>query len=214
MRALLLGILFAIVGLSAFIARRLTDLPPVVPPDVQFTRREPEAPAGGEAKPTPPPEERQKSPKNAAAGPAQPATPHDDLVPEPVNEPDIATRYAGWSRTQLEERLSNLESAFLVEIDQACDKRFDAGKFRVVDASEVEGEDESYDVLAPVDENGLLTRCRMVEREVAAFGDEGEVEGSFEYQVATLSPEEYPELYQRLRELQWLRAKTGGEDPR
>jgi hypothetical protein len=219
MRALLVVILFAIVGLSAFIARRWATTRSAPAPAPVVGTIEPtlasEPPAGSDPDTLEAPDAERdgaQRPKGALSASVGGLVPVDDLEPKEVVAPDIAARYADWPQDRLQDRLTELESVFLLEVDQACDARFEAGQYRVVDASEVEGLDDSYDVLSPTDSDGILRRCRMVAREEPA-GEEGDVEGSFEYQIVTLGPESHPELYQRLHELEWLRARTAATDP-
>jgi hypothetical protein len=218
MRALLLAILLVIVGLSAFILRRVTDGRTGEPlaPEVVVHEPAPVEPAPAPAVTVPEVRDGAELPQGAGTGAPAADVPIEDRAPGRVDDPELATRYADWTKERLEQRLAELESALLVEVDHVCDQRFDAGQFRVVDASEVEGLDDSYDVLSPLDAQGLLTRSRMVARELPG-GDpegEGEVEGSFEYQIVSLPPDAYPELYRKVRELEWLRARTAGEEPR
>jgi hypothetical protein len=216
MRGLLLGILFTIVALCAFIARRWTSTesagptaPPV--PETVIATDGAGAKAALDAAPDRGGAIALQSPAQSRPGADVPLDDRDSEVPD---DEEFAARYAGWSKAKLEEHLGTLESAFLVEVDQLCDQRFDAGQFRVVDAAEVEGLDDSYDVLSPYDAQGMLTRSRMVAREdPPAESPESEVEATFEYHIATLPPDSFPETYRRVAELQWLRARVAAEDP-
>lgn len=167
--------------------------------------------AGGPADPAPglvqPQPIRNKADRPKGVELSAGVVPLEERVPSLINDPEFETKYAGWTAEQLEERINVLEPAFQLEMDRLCDLRFQAGQYRVVDASEVEGLDDSYDVLSVYDRQGMLTRSRMVMVETSGVPPAGEDQvPGVEYQLCSLPPETYPELYRQEAELAWLRA--------
>lgn len=145
--------------------------------------------------------------------------PLEERSPELVEDATFAAKYADWSKAQLEARTDEVEQVHLSEIERLCDLRFESGLYRVVDADEVEGIDGSYDVLAAVDQQGVISRARAVfVPDSSGAPPDSEHEGHMEHQLVTLPPEVYPDLYRQRAELEWLRAtlalrRANGEDP-
>src|SRR5207344_3252236 len=79
-----------------------------------------------------------------------------------VEDPLFSAKYAGLTPAQLSARLEELEPLYLTEFERLCDLRFAAGQYRVVEESEMEGLDPSYDVLSEFDAQGVMTRARTV----------------------------------------------------
>ncbi len=158
-------------------------------------------------------------PAGAASAKPGPPVPIEDRLPGVADDPEFAAKYAGWSREKLEQRLELLESLHQAEVEKLCDARFQAGMYRVADESEVEGLDDSYDVLSPFNSQGVVTRSRTVVHETPGQTPpaDDESEPNMEYQICTLPPEVYPQLYRQIAELEWLRATVAaraaaGED--
>ncbi len=158
-------------------------------------------------------------PAGAASAKPGPPIPIEDRLPGVADDPEFAAKYKGWSTEKLEQRLEVLESTHQAEVEKLCDARFQAGMYRVGDETEMEGLDDSYDVLSPFNSQGVVTRSRTVALETAGqtLPTEEESEPQVEYQICTLPPEIYPELYRQIAELEWLRATVAarallGED--
>ncbi|MEO7155836.1 MAG: hypothetical protein ABI054_14395 [Planctomycetota bacterium] len=155
----------------------------------------------------------------AGAKPVEPI-PIDDRAPGVVDDPAFTALYASLPTAKLQARMEELEPSYQVEFERLCDLRFASGLYRVVESADMEGIDPSYDVLARFDEQGVLTRARAVAGRPAQGTppEDGESELRMEYQIVSLPPEVYPDLYRRKAELDWLRAtiaarKDSGEDP-
>src|SRR5687768_2092862 len=65
----------------------------------------------------------------------------EDRVQGTVESPEWDKHYAGWTTARLEARLNELEPRYLAELDRLYELRFAAGQYRVIPASELEGED-------------------------------------------------------------------------
>ncbi len=217
-------ILFAFVAVGVFVFTwRLKDKARDIPSldeNIALTDTSAAQAARGEVHP-PPARDEVELPVGVKDANAQALVPLEDRVPTKVEDPTFEAQYAGWSPERLEERVNVLEPAHLAEIDRLSDLRFEAGLYRVVDSSEVEGLDDSYDVLAEFDRQGVMTRSRAVARELPLPSPPGdsEVEAALEYHIVSLPPDVFPELYRQRAELDWLRATlaaryAAGEDPK
>jgi hypothetical protein len=153
------------------------------------------------------PAEREEVALPAAAPPPapRPGESIEDRTPKASDDPAWGAHYAGWSTARLEARLNEIEPRYLAEVDRLCEERFSAGRYRVIPASEMEGEDSAYDVLASYDEQGVLTRTRAVPTPSFDPAHPVDAETGMEYQVVSLVPEYYPELYRQRGEVEWLR---------
>lgn len=154
-----------------------------------------------------------------APAPAPTAAIEDRVLPLDQDS-DWAKAYAGWSTPRLDARLLELEATFHAEVERQCELRFEAGLYRTVSGQEIAGEDSSYDVLASLDAQGMITRTRAVP--LAGLDPTGsldeEDEAGIEYQVVQLPQDAYVELYRQRHEVEWLRATLAarvgaGEDP-
>ncbi|HTF91261.1 MAG TPA: hypothetical protein VK843_22810 [Planctomycetota bacterium] len=221
----LLPVLVILVGCALFWFWRASVKP--LPPAVLSEVAPAPAAAGREVAQSPKgriqdPAQRTSADLPAGVAEAKPvdAIPIDDRAPGVVDDPAFTALYAGLPTAKLQARMEELEPLYQAEFDRLCELRFASGLYRVVESADMEGIDPSYDVLAQFDEQGVLTRARAVAGRPApgAPPEDGESELRMEYQIVSLPPEVYPDLYRQKAELDWLRAtiaarKESGEDP-
>lgn len=204
---------------AAFLAEPQRDLsPPELPPPVAETPGAATSPGGASDAAL----SRSQVELPVGVKGAEPIDPMplDDRSPTLVDDPSFSAKYAHWSSARLEARVNEIEPLYLTEYERLCDLRFEAGMYRVVDASEMQGLDGSYDVLSAYDKQGVMTRSRVVAAHdpVPLPPPNAEPEPRMEYQIVSLPPEVYPDLYRQRAELDWLRAtlalrRNAGEDP-
>lgn len=156
-------------------------------------------------------------PPPASDGEPVDTRPLEDRGAKVPDEPVLAAQYDGWTKAKLEEQLTALELDYAKEFDKACDQRFEARQYRVLDEQELEGVDPAYDVLSAYDKEGVLMRVRTVALPEKSEPGGPPAELQVEHQLVSLPPDLYPELYRRRTELAWLRAKVAAakdsEDP-
>jgi hypothetical protein len=217
MRRILIVLLIA-VGAALWIAWRgeRVALTPAVLSEPEHER----ASAPRAEKPAPP-TSRSEVAVPEGAEPAKPVeqVPLDDRAATRVEDPLFSAKYAGLTSAQLSAKLEELEPLYLTEFERVCDLRFAAGQYRVVDVTEMEGIDPSYDVLSEFDAQGVMTRARTVALPDKDPAHPTEGEPRMEHQIVSLPPEIYPDLYRQHAELEWLRTTiaakpTTDEDPR
>lgn len=205
MRRPLLWLLVPLAVVVVLAWRAGTTTPPARPLEEPGLASEGSVPPARAAEVIPPSEREEVELPGAPAPVLHPGDSIEDRVAKATDDPAWAAHYAGWSTAKLEARLNDVEPRYLAEVDRLCEERFASGRYRVIPASEMEGEDSAYDVLASYDEQGVMTRTRAVPTPSFDPAHPVDAETGIEYQVVSLAPEQYPELYRQRGEVEWLR---------